>query len=264
MAKLESAGAHAMVPLDADAICSEVDRVGYAVVPEVLDAGEIDGVRRALAPYLDGGPRGRNEFEGHATQRVYSLIVKSRAFDRLVLDPTVLAATERVLGPNFLLTAALAINVCPGEKEQSLHFDDAFYPIPRPRPPVSVSTLWAIDPFTETNGATVACPGSHRWGETVDLDALDKVTLVAPAGSLVVYSGTLFHAGGANASADARLAVSIQYAAAWARQQENFQLALGIDGARELPERLQALIGYSIHSIFMGMVDGRHPCKLLD
>ena len=48
-----------------------------------------------------------------------------------------------------------------------------------------------------------------------------------------------------------------------ARQQENFTLALGVDGARELPERLQELIGYSIHPPFMGMVDGRHPKKLL-
>jgi len=40
-------------------------------------------------------------------------------------------------------------------------------------------------------------------------------------------------------------------------------MALGVNGARELPPRLQELIGYSIHPPFMGMIDGRHPKKLL-
>ena len=40
-------------------------------------------------------------------------------------------------------------------------------------------------------------------------------------------------------------------------------MALGRDGARELPTRLQELIGYSIHPPFMGHVDGRHPEKTL-
>ena len=61
-----------------------------------------------------------------------------------------------------------------------------------------------------------------------------------------------------------RLGISIQYAAAWARQQENFMMAIGVDGARALPPRLQELIGYSIHPPFMGMIDGRHPKKILD
>ena len=85
-----------------------------------------------------------------------------------------------------------------------------------------------------------------------------------PAGSVLIYAGTLVHAGGANRSERCRLGISIQYCVAWGRQQENFMMALGRDGARELPTRLQELIGYSIHPPFMGMVDGRHPRKLLN
>jgi ectoine hydroxylase-related dioxygenase (phytanoyl-CoA dioxygenase family) len=33
--------------------------------------------------------------------------------------------------------------------------------------------------------------------------------------------------------------------------------------ARELPERLQELLGYNIYPPFIGYVDGRHPRKLL-
>jgi ectoine hydroxylase-related dioxygenase (phytanoyl-CoA dioxygenase family) len=176
----------------------------------------------------------------------------------------VLAVAEQVLDANFLLTAALAINVCPGEKAQAFHYDDVFYPFARPRPAISLSTLWAIDAFTTESDATLLCPGSHRWTEDRPDSGSEIATAEMEPGSVLVYLGTLVHGGGANTSAACRLGVSIQYTAAWARQQENFMMALGIEGARRLPGRLQELIGYSIHPPFMGMVDGRHPRRLLE
>lgn len=246
-----------------DEVSTALDESGYVLIPEVLSDTEIDQVRAALEPHLASGPVGRNDFEGYATQRVYSLIAKSRAFDRLVLDPLVLDIAERLLGPAVLLTASLAISVGPGETEQNLHYDDGFYPMARPRPPISLSAMWTIDEFTADNGATVVCPGSHRWGDGPFHRPDDLVVATAPPGSLLLYLGTLVHAGGTNRTDRSRLGVSIQYVAGWARQQENFMMALGTDGARALPERLQELVGYNIHSLFMGMVDGRHPQKLL-
>ncbi len=239
-----------------------LDVDGYAVIEGALDAGEIDAVRGALAPHLAEGPHGRNDFEGFHTQRVYCLVAKSRVFDRLILDDRILAMADEVLGPNFLLTATLAINLLPGETAQNFHHDDTFYRIPRPRPAVSLSVMWALDDFTADNGATLVFPGSHRWGEG-EWHAAHPRSATMPAGSALVYLGTLIHAGGANTTDRPRLGVSIQYCAAWARQQENFALAIGPAGARELPKQLRELIGYSIHPPFMGMIDGRHPEKFL-
>ena len=245
-------------------LAADLERDGYAVVPDVLDAAEISAVRDALAPAFELGFHGRNPFEGHSTQRVYCLVAKSRAFDRLILDPLMLDISDAVLGENFLLTATLAIKLEPGESAQDFHSDDAFYRIPRPRPPVSLSTLWAVDEFTAENGATLLYPGSHQWGDAAQRERVPEVvTATMMPGSVLVYYGTLIHAGGANTSDRDRLGVSIQYCAAWGRQQENFMMAFGVDGARELPSRLQELIGYSIHPPFMGMIDGRHPKKLL-
>jgi ectoine hydroxylase-related dioxygenase (phytanoyl-CoA dioxygenase family) len=246
------------------AVDEQLEDAGYVVIPNVLQDDEIERVRDALDPHLAHGPRGRNPFEGYETQRVYCLVAKSRAFDRLILDPMVLEVTERALGPNFLLTATLAIDLHPGESAQDFHWDDIFYKIPRPRPPVSISTLWAIDDFTADNGATLIYPGSHKWGDRPPAELPNVMPAAMPAGSVLVYAGTLVHAGGANASGSRRLGVSIQYCAAWARQQENFMMAIGTDGARALAPRLQELVGYSIHPPFMGMVDGRHPIKLLE
>jgi ectoine hydroxylase-related dioxygenase (phytanoyl-CoA dioxygenase family) len=246
-----------------DQLTEDLERDGYAVVPDVLNGGEIEAVRDALAPHFGLGMHGRNPFEGFETQRVYCLVAKSRAFDRLILDPLMLDVSEHVLGPNFLLTATLAIKLESGESAQDFHYDDIFYRLPRPRPTYSVSTLWAIDAFTLENGATLIYPGSHRWGDDRPRELPEVATATMSAGSVLVYYGTLVHAGGENRSNSNRLGISIQYATAWGRQQENFMMALGVDGARALPPRLQELIGYSIHPPFMGMIDGRHPKKLL-
>src|SRR4051812_29603708 len=126
-----------MSPVMATDLMDQLEGVGYAVVPDVLGAEEIDAVRDALAPQFGLGYRGRNPFEGHHTQRVYCLVAKSRAFDRLILDPLMLDVAHRILGDNFLLTATLAIKLEPGETAQDFHFDDAFNRLPRPHPPYS-------------------------------------------------------------------------------------------------------------------------------
>jgi ectoine hydroxylase-related dioxygenase (phytanoyl-CoA dioxygenase family) len=84
-----------------------------------------------------------------------------------------------------------------------------------------------------------------------------------PAGSCVLFLGTLWHGGGANSSDRPRLAVTAQYCEPWLRPQEAFTLSVGPDIAPVLSEDIQRMIGYSIHPPFVGMVDGMHPKRLL-
>jgi len=48
------------------------------------------------------------------------------------------------------------------------------------------------------------------------------------------------------------------------RQQENYLLELDKDIVRSLSPELRSLVGYSIYPPFMGMVDGKHPLRLLN
>jgi ectoine hydroxylase-related dioxygenase (phytanoyl-CoA dioxygenase family) len=56
----------------------------------------------------------------------------------------------------------------------------------------------------------------------------------------------------------------LEYAAAWLRPPENHILGVPPDIVRELPERLQELLGYNVYPPFLGYVDGRHPRRLLE
>ena len=262
----------------------EFDRRGFLIFERVLPADKIAEIRAALAPHLGRDLKGRNDFEGLNTNRVYALLAKSPVFAELVIHPLVLGFVEAELGPSCLLSAFLAINLHPGETVQPWHTDDGGARLPRPRPALGVSTFWAIDDTTETNGSTEVIPGSHLWDErridgattpasfnarlALDQDQdpgfrADAVKLAMPSGSLAIAKGTLWHRGGSNRSASPRLIITPQYCAGWVRQLENMCLAVPREAAENLPERARELIGYSIHPPFMGYVDGVHPKRLL-
>jgi ectoine hydroxylase-related dioxygenase (phytanoyl-CoA dioxygenase family) len=250
---------------DVEAHAAAVERDGYTVIEDFLDAARLAEVRRVLGFYL-GSHSGRNPFEGHRTERVYTLVARGRVFWDIALDERVLALCDRFLLPGCLLTASQAICIRPGEVAQDFHHDDTFYTVPRPRPMISISTIVAVDAFSAENGGTEIIPGSHLWGEDWrDKAAAAKpVALTMPAGACVVFSGTLVHRGGANRSDAPRLAFSNQYCQPWARQQENFLQGVPAGVARRMPPRLQEMLGYSIYPPFMGQLTASHPAKALE
>jgi ectoine hydroxylase-related dioxygenase (phytanoyl-CoA dioxygenase family) len=248
-------------PAVAEADLARVRRDGYVILTDLLDADELAEIRTAVAPMLER--HGRNPFEGHATQRVYSVLNKTRACDRIADHPRVLALLDRLFLPNYLLSMLQVINILPGEQAQMLHTDDGFYPIPRPRKALGAATIWAIDDFTADNGATDIVPGSHLWGDRLP-DPAERVPVVMPAGSCVFFLGTLWHGGGANRSAAPRLAATAQYCEPWVRPQEAFTLSTTRDTVRAVSEDIRRMLGYSIHPPFIGQVDGMHPKRLLE
>lgn len=241
------------------------ERDGYVVFPSVLSDAETHAIRAALAPHLTR--RGRNDFEGRASHRVYALIEKAPdVFGPLAAHPLALSFAEAELGASCLLSALLAIQLLPGETVQDWHADDEQITVPRPRPAHGVSAFWAIDETTEANGATEVVPGSHRWDEAAGRPTGDdarRVSVAMAPGSLMLAKGTLFHRGGANRTDAPRLVVTPQYCPGWARPLEAMTLAVRPETVRGLPKRQRELLGYDIHAAFMGYVDGMHPDRTL-
>jgi len=258
-----SAAVSKVDPAALEADMRALERDGYVIIESLLDAEEIAEIKGALQPLL--GHKGRNVFEGHRTQRLYAVPEKTRATDRLIEHPRILALLDRIFLPNYLLSQCQAINIMPGEEAQYLHADDGFYRVPRPRRPLGAATVWAIDDFTEENGATVVVPGSHVWPDgRMPGEGDRKVKAVMPAGSVVFYPGTLWHGGGENRSGASRLAVTCQYCEPWLRTQENYFLSLSKRTVEAVSEDMRRMFGYSIYPPFMGMVNGMHPKRILE
>ncbi len=249
---------------------------GYTIVEGYMTPAQIAAFRDALAPHL-GTYRGRNSFEGRATERVYTLVGRGKVFEAIAEDARLLAILDRFLAPHYLLSANHAICIHPGEAAQALHHDDSFYPFPHPRPSISISTIGAIDAFTAENGGTVMYPGSHLWPmerraafsraiESGRPTGEAAIHLTMPAGALCVFQGTLVHGAGANRSNAPRLAYTNHYCEPWARTQENFYLGIPKARLAGMSPTLLGLLGYDLRrpKDIMGQVGGYHPAKVLD
>ena len=244
------------------AVVEALDRDGCVVVERFIGPEKVAALHAELAPFRERTPEGRNDFEGFSTRRIYALFAKVRGFDELATHPLLLGVLDEVLG-HYQLSGPVGIDIGPGESPQGLHRDDIVYPVPWPHQQLVLNTMWALDDFTADNGATVIVPGSHHTAPTEMPSPDEAIVATMPAGSVMFYSGTVWHGGGANHTSERRLGVILEYAASWLRAQENHVTAVPVELMRTLEPRLQELLGYNIHPPFLGYVDGRHPRRAL-
>jgi len=252
--------------MEASKAAEVIRQEGFVILSQLIDAELIAKLKQALAPWLQGRYPGRNNFEGFSTERVYALLAKDEVFAELVEHPIVLGIIDQLLAQDYLLSANLAINIHPGETPQPYHTDASGMPHTDRSGPHGISAIWALDDFTEENGATELIPRSHLWqGEQPREDDERAIKAIMPAGSVLLFSGSLYHRGGANHGQENRLAITPQYCQPWLRQLENMVLVVPPKMAAKYSERIQALLGYSVRAPgFMGYVDGLHPRRLID
>jgi len=110
---------------------------------------------------------------------------------------------------------------------------------------IELNGMWAISEFTASNGATRIFPGSHRDGNPEPRDADAAVPAEMAAGSLLLYTGRLYHGGGANTSDGWRLGLSLQHAASWLTQSSNQFLECPPAIVADWPDDLLRFIGYA-------------------
>jgi ectoine hydroxylase-related dioxygenase (phytanoyl-CoA dioxygenase family) len=237
---------------------------GCALLPGVLPPDELAEVAAVMAELHDGIPTGTNAFAGFTTRRLFNLLGKTRRLDALVAHPSILALVEGLLEDQVQVSIVSSIDLGPGGEAQPLHRDDGYYPLPRPHPALSVNVMWALDDFTEANGATRFVPGSHRWDEARQPAPSDVRTAEMPAGSAFLWHGSLLHGGGHNATDGRRCGVTALYCRAWLRQQENQYLGLDPAVVAGFDRPLQRLLGYAMFGATLGNVDGADPKHWLE
>jgi ectoine hydroxylase-related dioxygenase (phytanoyl-CoA dioxygenase family) len=111
---------------------------------------------------------------------------------------------------------------------------------------MSINTFFAIDEFTSTNGATFFVPGTHQKGGRPADWYLEEhaVSAECPAGSMLVFDSTIWHAAGDNTSGRDRLALNQQFTRSYVKQQVDYVRAIGDDVVEALADRTQQLLGW--------------------
>jgi ectoine hydroxylase-related dioxygenase (phytanoyl-CoA dioxygenase family) len=171
---------------------------------------------------------------GSSTTRVHDFVNRGPEFDGLYLYRPLLEACRHILGRPFKLSTMHARTLRPRSPAQELHVDferdaDGW---------TMIGFILMVDGFRSDNGATRFVPRSHRWSAPPDgllndrrADYDGQVLACSPAGSLIVYNGSIWHGHTANSSGEPRRSIQGAYIRREARS--------GVDlPARMRPETL--------------------------
>ena len=239
-----------------DEILAAMARDGACIVADIASAATLQRMCAEVEPFIERTPYGTDDFTGRRTQRTGALVARTPTCRQLVLDPIVMSAARAFLKPwaeKILLHLTQTIYIHPGQGAQVLHRDRLAWGTVLP---LSIepqfNTMWALTDFTAENGATRVVPGSQTWPWERKATRDMVVQSAMSAGSVLLYSGTVLHAGGENHSAAARLGLNITYCLGWLRQEENQYLSCPPNIARHLEPELQELLGYTQGNYALG------------
>jgi hypothetical protein len=186
---------------------------GFVVIPGPVPPAEMPRLADAYdAAVAASAPE--DVSIGRTTTRVHDLVNRGAAFDGLYVHPPVLDACARTIGRPFKLGSLLARTLRPGAPSQALHVDAPGDGDGWPM----VGFILMVDAFRPENGATRFVPGSHRrptapggTGCSLEADREDEVLACGPAGSVIVYNGSVWHGHAANRSAEPRRSIQGAY-----------------------------------------------------
>jgi len=173
-----------------------------------------------------------------SSTRLTDFVNRGGEFDEIYLFPPLLAACCRVIGRPFKLSGTRARTLEPGAPAVGLHVDVE----PRADGWPIVGFILMVDAFDADNGATRFVPGSHTNlrdpRELVSDPAAphrDQVLACGPAGSMIVFNGSVWHGQTANRSPRRRRSLQGHFIARDARS--------SVDHAARMRPEVLARIG---------------------
>jgi len=227
--------------------------VGYAIVEEVLDDYFLEATRTALYKVREqiisevgaerlnkAGELGVLRFMTRYDPHFFKFLEIPAMFQ--IVDHTVSETAILHLQNGFILPS-FPVDRAPKVFQNQFHRDfrrvlNGYV--------ASINIFFAIDEFTDNNGATLVVPGSHQKLEPLDPEYMQEnaIAAVCPAGSMLVFDSTLWHAAGVNTSGQDRLAINQQFTRSYFKQQVDYVRSLSSDVLMSQPPRTQQLLGY--------------------
>ncbi len=227
--------------------------LGYAVVESVLDAAFIERTRGAMYAVQQRiiEEVGRDRLTRAGELGVLRLMCKFDPFFLRFLEiPELLEVVDATVSDTAIMHLQNGF-ILPsfGAGETPKVFQNAYHQdFPRVLNGyiASVNVMFAIDAFTPENGATLIVPGTHQRPTRPAPDYLlaNAVPVRCPAGSMLIFDSTLYHAAGHNLSGRDRLAINHQFTRSYIKQQIDYVRALGDTAVQSQPPRTQQLLGW--------------------
>lgn len=227
--------------------------VGCAVVEGVLEAEFLELTRQAMYRVQEQLLRdiGEARLKRAGELGILRLMLYyDDHFIKFLELPEVLAVVDKTVSEtailhlqNGFLLPAFSEGEAPKVFQNSFHMD---FPRVLNGYLASVNIMFAVDEFTKENGGTLIVPGTHQTtapSPEPGYLSLNAVAVECPAGSMVVFDSTLWHAAGANVSRKDRLGLNHQFTRSYIKQQIDYVRALGEERMLAQQPRTQQLLG---------------------
>jgi hypothetical protein len=226
----------------------QLRNAGFVVLPGPV----VRGGCRALSGAYDRAVAAADpaDVSVRSSTRVHDFVNRGPEFDGIYIYRPLLAACCQVIGRPFKLSTMLARTLDPGAPAQPLHVDvergaDG-WPL--------VGFIVMVDDFHAENGATRFVPSSHllpqepaEWaGDAAGPDG-GEVLAGGPAGSIIVFNGSVWHGHTANRTARRRRSIQGAFVPREARAAVN-------QAARIRPETYQRIGDLAKYVLDIGSV----------
>ena len=236
-------------------IVAAVEGDGAMILEGVLTDAEVAKVSEEIMPYVEASNPGADDFTGRHTRRTGALVARSPACRDLVMNEAICESARKFLAPwceRIQLHLSQVISIGPGQPAQAIHRDRWAWGTHLKGVEPQFNTIWAITDFTVENGATQVIAGSVSWPDNRKPKDEEVRQATMSKGSVLVYSGSVFHGGGENRSDAVRIGLNLTYTLGWLRQEENQYLSCPPEIAKTLAPELQELLGYTMGSYALG------------
>lgn len=186
---------------------------------------------------------------GSTTTRIRDFVNRGSEFDELYTYQPILEACRRIIEQPFRLSTMHARTVRPCSQAQALHVD---FERDREGWPM-IGFIFMVDEFRCDNGATRFIPGSHHWSTVPDelkrdrpADYENQIVACGPAGSVIIFNGSVWHGHAVNSSDEPRRSMQGAYIRRAAPSGENLPERMRLDTLARIGALAKYVLGVPV------------------
>jgi len=226
-------------------IIENLNKVGVAIVPDVLDASQIKSLRQELVNAIA-------EDSGHYPDvfdkgMVHNCMVRGKFMAQLLDNPVLNSYIKEVFSETCILYAYQSSSLLAHQTNYGnrIHVDS-----PRfiPGYQTNFGAMFPLDDFTLQNGATYYQKGSHLQEHLPGSDEFftnaDRV--ICKAGDMILLWARVVHAAGFNSTDNDRHALTMNFCRSYMRQRFDFPRLVPPSVIESLGEDGRRLLGMNV------------------